>query len=64
MPRSSAQANVRQRSDANSETRWSRIGINAVAAAHQCKGNGRADCAEDKSKTTAFPFAETDYATD
>lgn len=64
MPRSSAQAHVRQRSDANSDSRWSRIGINAVAAAHACKGNGKVDCEEDKSKKGVFPFAETDYATD
>lgn len=64
MPRSSAQAHASQRSDANLDTRWSRIGINAVAAAHACKGNGKVECKEDKSRNGVFPFAETDYATD
>ncbi|MEJ8571637.1 hypothetical protein [Microbaculum marinum] len=64
MTRSSAQAATGDRTDPSTEVRWSRIGINAVAAASICKPNGKGACKDETSSKRAFPFAETDFATD
>jgi hypothetical protein len=63
MPKSTAEATVDQ-NDTNGDARWSRIGINAVAAASICKSNGKAQSKDEKSSKVVFPFAETDFATD
>ena len=64
MPKNSAKATVGNQPEASTETRWSRIGINAVAAASICKSHGKHDRKDERSSKITFPFAETDYATD
>jgi hypothetical protein len=63
MPTKSAEAHDRQSTEQRHQTQWSKIGINAVAAASICKTNGKTP-RQDNDRRKAFPLAETDFATD
>ncbi len=66
MPTSSSSA-TNQGTQSTTETSWSRIGINAVAAAHVCKGQSpgkTANGTDSASRQCRFPYVETDFATD
>lgn len=53
-----------KQSERRPESGWTRIGINAVAAASICCDKARHPRQDGKAERRAFPFSEHDYATD
>lgn len=53
-----------KQSERRPESGWTRIGINAVAAASICRDKAKQPRKDGKAERRAFPFSEDDYATD